>query len=69
MLDETVCPVCERKLDNREWVYDAPDSALQASRDNVLGIWAVAHYLAHLVQLDSARRDVGESLREDARPA
>ena len=42
MLDETTCPVCGKELNGTQRLFEddpVPD-----------GIWAVAHYLAHLVQ-------------------
>ena len=45
MLDETTCPVCGKDL----W-RDARDQPQPADVGQVFSVWAVAHYLAHLVQ-------------------
>lgn len=61
MLDETTCPVCDRNL--MDWerrdhrVAESPE--LQAR-------WAIAHYLAHLVQ-QQEQPTVGE-LKIDPAP-
>ena len=48
MLDETTCPVCGKELDETDWLDDPGPTYAEMTRTN--GVWAVAHYLAHLVQ-------------------
>ena len=52
MLDETTCPVCGKGLDDdvaSDWV-EYGSVGTQDGRILSNSIWAVAHYLAHLVQ-------------------
>ena len=52
-LDETTCPVCGKQ-------FDPYDNTISERTRQHLHVWAVAHYLAHLVQ-QSCKHTVTEA--------
>ena len=65
MLDETTCPVCGKDLDETDWLDDPGPTYAEMTRTNA--IWAVAHYLAHLVQQNQRNpwSEAGATYRKD----